>query len=151
VAPLPRGWKVTDCLTETPRRSAFSLDLSEAGELTAALARDTRLVVGLCAAWCNTCGEFREAFDELAQETSHTSFVWIDIEDDAEFAGEIEVENFPTIAVFHGDRLVHFGTSLPQKQIVVRLLASFDETSKTVSASAAVTGLRERIAARTVS
>jgi len=142
---------VTNGLTETPRRSALSLEVGEAAELATALARNTRLVVGLCAAWCNTCGEFRETFDELARETSDTSFVWIDIEDDAELAGEIDVENFPTIAVFHGDRLVHFGTSLPQKQIVVRLLASFDATSKTMSARAAVTGLRERIAARTVS
>ena len=104
-----------------------------------------RLVVAFCAAWCNTCDDFRKTFDGLAAARRDTRFVWLDIEDDAEIVGDIDVENFPTIAAFDAERLLHFGVSLPQGPIVARLLDSLDASSPTVSAADAVTGLRKRL------
>jgi len=103
------------------------------------------LVVGFCAAWCNTCGDFRRAFDDLARRRPTDSFVWLDIEDDADVVGDIDIENFPTLAVFSDDRLLHFGVSLPQGPIVARVLDSLDAASPTVAAAPAVTGLPERL------
>ena len=57
-------------------------------------------------------------------------FVWLDIEDDHALAGQIDVENFPTLAIYRGDKLLHFGVSLPQQGVVARLideLATRDE------------------------
>lgn len=82
------------------------------------------LVVGFCAAWCNTCGEFQTAFDRLAATRSDVAFVWLDIEDDADVTGDVDIENFPTLAIFDRQRLVHFGVSLPQPAIVARLIDS---------------------------
>lgn len=110
-----------------------------------ALSERAFLVVGLCAAWCNTCTEFREGFEGLASTRVDSTFVWIDIEDDAEIAGDIEVENFPTIGVFHRDRLLHFGVSLPQPSIVARLLAALTADSGTIAAEAAVVSLPTRL------
>jgi thioredoxin 1 len=106
------------------------------------------LVVGFCAAWCNTCGEFRAAFDALAQSRRDATFVWLDIEDDADVAGDIDIENFPTIAVFHGDRPLHFGVSLPQRGVVARLLQALDATSRTIDADPAVAALPQRLRRR---
>ena len=42
------------------------------------------VVVSLCAAWCDTCSEFRAAYERIAQARPQTTFVWLDIEDDAD-------------------------------------------------------------------
>ena len=80
------------------------------------------VVISLCSAWCHTCGEFREAFERIAVERGDVQFVWLDIEDDHEICGDIDVENFPTLAVFRGDVPVHFGVSTPQEATVARLI-----------------------------
>jgi thioredoxin reductase (NADPH) len=80
------------------------------------------VVIALCAAWCNTCTEFREAFERIAVERGDALFVWLDIEDDCEICGDIEVENFPTLAVFRGDVAVYFGVSIPKEATVSRLI-----------------------------
>jgi thioredoxin reductase (NADPH) len=115
--------------------------------LAAAIAERSVLVVGFCAAWCNTCGDFSSQFESLAKSREEATFVWLDIEDDAAVAGEIDIENFPTIAIFHDRRLIHFGTTLPQSPIVRRLLDSLNAESKTIVADASLVSLPERLAA----
>jgi thioredoxin reductase (NADPH) len=83
---------------------------------------ETYLVVGLCAAWCGTCREFRVVFERLAELWPDVAFVWLDIEDDSAIAGDIDVENFPTLAVFHHGLPVHFGVSEPSEGVVTRLV-----------------------------
>ena len=80
------------------------------------------IVVCLCAAWCDTCTEFRVAFDRIASGRPDMRFVWLDIEDDSDICGDIDVENFPTLAIYRGDALLHFGVSLPQEGTVARLV-----------------------------
>ena len=89
-------------------------------------AEGTPLVAVLfCAAWCDTCTEFRASFERLAAARPDVMFVWLDIEDDSDICGDVDVENFPTLAIFHGDRLLHFGVSLPQEGNVARLIAQY--------------------------
>jgi thioredoxin reductase (NADPH) len=80
------------------------------------------VVVSLCAAWCDTCTQFRAAFERIAQARPHATFVWLDIEDDAAIAGDIDVENFPTLAIYRGRTPLHFGVSLPHETTVGRLV-----------------------------
>jgi thioredoxin 1 len=48
--------------------------------------------------------------------------LWLDIEDDAALCGDIDVENFPTLAIYRGGTLLHYGISLPQERTVARLI-----------------------------
>jgi thioredoxin reductase (NADPH) len=90
---------------------------------TNAFSDDARLVVvSLCAAWCDTCNEFRAAYERIAKARPQIAFVWLDIEDDAAIAGDIDVENFPTLAVYRGGVPLHFGVSLPHESTVLRLI-----------------------------
>jgi len=66
------------------------------------------------------------AFERLALARPDALFVWLDIEDDSSLAGDVEVDDFPTLAVFRGAVPVHYGVSLPQEQVVARLLAALD-------------------------
>jgi thioredoxin reductase (NADPH) len=83
---------------------------------------DRVVVVALCAAWCDTCTEFRTTFERIAATRPDTLFVWLDIEDDAAICDDIDVENFPTLAIYRGATLLHYGASLPQEATVARLV-----------------------------
>ena len=82
------------------------------------------LVACLCATWCKTCNEFRDTFDKLSQAGGGAKFVWLDVEDDSALVGDIEIENFPTLAVFRGDKPLFYGVTMPQEGVVARTLAS---------------------------
>lgn len=81
-------------------------------------------VVVLCAAWCDTCRAFRPVFDRLAAAQRDARFIWLDAENDAALLGDIDLENFPTLAVFRGDVPVFFGACLPQAAVIARLIAA---------------------------
>lgn len=81
------------------------------------------LVACLCAAWCGTCGEYRAAFDAAAKQHPEVRFAWVDIEDHADALGaELDIENFPTLLVAHGDAVRFFGVVLPHAATITRTL-----------------------------
>jgi thioredoxin 1 len=79
-------------------------------------------VIALCAAWCDTCNEFRTTFERIAQSRPDTLFLWVDIEDDSDVCTDIDIENFPTLAIYRGERLLHYGVTLPLEGPVGRLV-----------------------------
>ena len=87
-------------------------------------ARGDWWAVCLCAAWCGTCGIYRPLFDELARAHPDVRFEWVDIEDESDIAGDLDVETFPTLLIADGERAVFFGPLLPQAPVLARLLAS---------------------------
>ena len=80
--------------------------------------------VCLCAAWCGTCGIYRPLFDELARAHPAVRFEWVDIEDESDIAGDLDVETFPTLLIADGERALFLGPLLPQAPVLARLLAS---------------------------
>ena len=112
-------------MTEAPAPATAVLTSAPADRdrIAAALEDPSRyVVVAFCAAWCDACGEFRAGFERLARSRPQVAFVWLDIEDDAALAGDVDVENFPTLAIYRGVRPVHFGVSLPHESTVGRLI-----------------------------
>ncbi|MCY1520100.1 hypothetical protein D9M68_548710 [compost metagenome] len=93
----------------------------------------TWLVACFCAAWCDTCEQYKPKLQALAETMPQHVFAWIDIEDHAELLGEEDVENFPTLLVQIGPRVVFYGPMLPHIGHLERLLESLDEHSATVS------------------
>jgi thiol-disulfide isomerase/thioredoxin len=88
------------------------------------LESDDWVVACLCAAWCDTCRGYRSPFDELASRHPDKRFVWIDIEDEADIVGDIDVDNFPTLLIQRGDTVAFFGTVLPDPKVADRLIAA---------------------------
>lgn len=82
------------------------------------------LVFCLCAAWCGTCRDYRAVFDALPARFPQAHFHWIDVEDDADWIGDLDVDNFPTLVVQRGEDVLFQGVLMPQAGIVERLLAS---------------------------
>ena len=107
------------------------------------------LVACLCASWCKTCTEFRGTFDKLGAENEGAQFVWLDIEDDSVLVGDIEIENFPTLAVFRGGKPLFYGVTMPQEGVVARTLASLSRGDRDpVAVPEEIAGLPEMLGTR---
>jgi thioredoxin 1 len=100
----------------------FTTALADRSKLRDALVPGQLAVLFLCAAWCDICREFHRAAQRLAAAHPDIAFVWLDIEDDETIVGEVDVENFPTLAIVRGDIVLHFGVSLPHEAGVARLI-----------------------------
>lgn len=87
-----------------------------------------RWVFGLCAQWCGVCREWRTAFDAVAARRPQERFVWVDIEDEEDAIGELDIVTFPTLLVGTVDQVLFFGTVLPSPQLLERLLGSLDDS-----------------------
>ncbi len=85
------------------------------------------LVVCLCAEWCGTCRDYRAPLLQVASEFSADAFAWIDIEDEAELAGDIDIETFPTLLVLDAAQVLFYGPVLPGADGLRRLLRALQE------------------------
>lgn len=79
-------------------------------------------VVCLCAHWCGTCREYQAVFTALQEAEPRHRYRWIDIEDEADLVGEIDIETFPSWLVAHQGRVLFAGPVLPRLPDALRLL-----------------------------
>ena len=106
------------------------------------------LVACLCAAWCRTCDEYRPAFDALAHEFEREArFVWVDIEDDEEALGGVDVVDFPTLLIAHGEAIAFYGPVLPHMQTARQLLQRALQGALSTVTDTALAGLPTRLRA----
>ncbi len=82
-------------------------------------------VVCLCAAWCGVCREWQPLFEEQARAHPALRFAWVDVEDEADTMGDVEVETFPTLLVAVGREPLFLGPIPPSAPQFARLLATF--------------------------
>ena len=109
-------------------------------------ARSPLLVACLCAAWCRTCDEYRPTFDALAREFEReTRFVWVDIEDDEAALGDVDVVDFPTLLIAHGERIRFFGPVLRHAQTARQLVQRALRDALATAGDAALAGLPARL------
>jgi thioredoxin-like negative regulator of GroEL len=101
---------------------SLTLDTTNRDQLAASIGGGRWIVACLCAAWCGTCGGYRAAFESLAARHPDKTFVWIDIEDQADVVGDLDVDNFPTLLLQQGDTVAFFGTMLPDALLAERLV-----------------------------
>lgn len=85
-------------------------------------AADEWLVACLCADWCQICQTWQPAFERLARELSASARVmWVDIEDEEDTLGPVEVDDFPTLLVARGEEVLFFGTIRADERSVVQV------------------------------
>lgn len=101
---------------------SLTLESDNRDDVHAAVNSGRWIVACLCAAWCGTCASYRTAFEALAARHPDKTFVWIDVEDQADVVGDLDVDNFPTLLVQRDDTVAFFGTMLPDAAIADRLV-----------------------------
>jgi thiol-disulfide isomerase/thioredoxin len=82
-------------------------------------------VVCLCADWCGVCKQYQAVFEGLAQRHGDASFHWVDIEDEADAIGDVDVDTFPTLLIAHGADVHYFGAMTPQPEVLSRTIGGF--------------------------
>lgn len=94
--------------------------------MTARIPAAARLdVVCLCAQWCGNCRDYRPVFDTMhGRFNGRARLSWLDIEDESEALGEIEVENFPALLILRGDQALFLGPLTPQPAVLAQLVQS---------------------------
>ena len=107
-----------------PHMHSHTLDSVNRDTTIQAIAGGRWIVACLCAAWCGTCGSYRATFEQLAARHPDKHFVWIDIEDQAEMVGDLDVDNVPTLLMQKADIVAFYGTVLPDAALAERLIQS---------------------------
>jgi thiol-disulfide isomerase/thioredoxin len=103
-------------------------------------------VTCLCAAWCGVCREWVPVFEELSAAFPHVRFGWVDVEDEADAMGDLDVETFPTLLVSQGDRARFLGPVQPSIAQVSRLVQSLlDDPAAGRGAGPEATALLRRL------
>lgn len=110
-------------------------------------------VIALCAEWCNVCREWRSVFNDIATSRTDMHFAWVDVEDEADAMGDLDIETFPTVLVGHGDEALFLGPVQPQPAQLARLLSSLkhaqtDEALSRPAVSSEASSLLARLHAR---
>lgn len=109
---------------------SHTLELDNRALIAQALTDDTWVIACLCAAWCDVCRQYRAGFDGLAAEFPDKQFIWVDIEDQADLIGDVDIDNFPTLLIQRGDTVAFFGTILPDVRQTARLVRSQAEKNE---------------------
>ena len=110
--------------------ASLTLENHNRAQLAEWLDEGAWVIACLCAGWCDTCRAYRDGFDQLAARHPDKRFVWIDIEDQADFIGDIDVENFPTLLMQRGGTVAFFGTVLPDLNLADRLIQAQAEKTE---------------------
>lgn len=81
-------------------------------------------VACLCAEWCGVCRDWHPFFQQQARAHPGLRFAWIDVEDEADAMGDVDIETFPSLLVARGDRPLFLGPIPPSGPGFARLIAS---------------------------
>ena len=96
-------------------------------------------VICLCADWCGLCRDYQAVFAQMAERYPAFRFAWLDIEDQADLVGDIDVETFPTLLMADAQGIRFFGPLTPQANTLSRLLDSLKSSSLQVAPHEPVT------------
>jgi hypothetical protein len=89
-------------------------------------AEPTWWVACLCAAWCGVCRDFLPLFTQQARAHPAMRFAWVDVEDEDETMGDVDIATFPTLLVGRGEQVLFLAPIPPLASQFTRLLARLE-------------------------
>ena len=100
-------------------------------------------VVCLCADWCGLCSNYRSVFQQVAAQQARlypdSCFAWLDIEDQADWVGDMDIETFPTLLVADRHGVLFFGPLVPHAETLSRLLLALQTPGTNKAAHSTLT------------
>ena len=87
-------------------------------------------VICLCADWCGVCRDWRPVFQQAAQAHPEWQFAWVDVEDEDEAMGGIDITTFPSVLVTRGSAALFCGPIAPSQGALERLVTGLAEQAQ---------------------
>ena len=81
-------------------------------------------VVCLCAGWCGVCREYQPLFGALAVQHPGIRFQWVDVEDESDVVGDLDIETFPTLLIANEAGARFFSPLAPHIAVLDSLIGS---------------------------
>lgn len=79
-------------------------------------------VICLCAQWCGTCRDYTPVFSALHDQRPGLRTHWVDIEDQEDTLGDVDITTFPMLLIVDDQQGLCFaGPVPPQLQTLLRL------------------------------
>lgn len=105
----------------------------------------------MCAEWCGVCREWRDVFTQAAATYPQLRFAWIDVEDEADAMGDVDIETFPTLLIARESKPLFYGPVLPSGTQFTRLISSVQDAPATASVSEEAASLLQSLMGRILS
>lgn len=86
--------------------------------------RYNKLIVCLCADWCNNCNEWEKAFSTLSDKYPTDCFVWLDIDQHSDMISDIDLDVLPVLLVQKNQSIIFLGAIEPIFETVISILNS---------------------------
>lgn len=104
----------------------------------------------LCAAWCRTCESYQQVFEAACAELPQDGLQvrWIDIEDEAELIGDLDIETFPTLLIADDAQVRFAGPLTPQPETLRRVLRAHLADARPMPVENAYVELAARLRSR---
>ena len=106
----------------------------------------------LCAAWCRVCESYAAVFDEVrcgwAGSGQRAVWHWIDIEDESERVGDLDIETFPMLLVADALAVRFAGPVTPDAHTLRRLLRALLDPAQAPPRWPAVSGAMAELGRR---
>jgi thiol-disulfide isomerase/thioredoxin len=106
-------------------------------------------VACLCAAWCRTCESYQDVFEAACAELPQADVQvrWIDIEDEADLIGDLDIETFPTLLIADDEHVRFAGPLTPQPETLRRVLRAHLDDARPARVEAGYQALAARLRA----
>ena len=117
----------------------------DARDIAALLSKEGTLLVVMLGAeqWCARCRALRPIFDALAaQRHENEAWLWLDLEDHADFIGDDLPDNLPVLMAYRGNCLV-LSQALATETVAIRALV--DAARSAPPAGLSDPGIRARL------
>jgi thioredoxin 1 len=79
-------------------------------------------IIFLCAQWCDVCRAFSVLLQNHKNQHTDFSYVWIDIEEQADRVDPIEINDFPTLLLLKNNAPIFFGSVRPELTSIIQLI-----------------------------
>ena len=96
-------------------------NIQQTGEFISAN-NDNKLVVCLCADWCNNCNDWKNPLIALSEKYPNDFFIWMDIERHSDTVSEVDLDTLPVLLVQKNNDIIFLGAVVPRVNTIIPLL-----------------------------